>query len=466
MGYLLLLGLVPGLALISYSFVKFGPAAAVAATFIAVPLFGAWWLAIVLFIKHFVIGQIRPGLYPVKSSTYVRMWFLRYLLDNTRHLLTPIYATMLAPKFMRLLGAKVGRGVEISTIMHAVPDLLELGEGSFLADACIVGGLRIHRGWVELLQTKIGTRAFVGNSALTPSGVEVGNNSLIGVLSTPPANEHRSPDGSRWLGSPSFELPNATAAESDVQADESRTYRPPARLILLRALMEAMRMLLPAGIIAAHIISFVFVIDISYHLLPLAWIYCVAPLLTCLMSGTTVASSALVKWALMGKFRPTIQPLWCGYVWRNEVVNSVFETVAANAISLWLGSPFASALLRLMGCKIGRWVYLQTTLFSEFDLVKIGDYAALNLGTTIQTHLFEDRVMKADALEIGDRCSIGNMSVILYGVKMHAGSSVGPLSLVMKGEALPVGTRWHGIPIEQVRPQSGSSLALQKSRVA
>jgi non-ribosomal peptide synthetase-like protein len=391
---------------------------------------------------------------------------LRYLLDNTRNLLVPIYATMLTPRLMKLLGARIGRGVEISTIMHAIPDLLELGDGSFLADACIVGGLRIYGGWVELLPIKIGKRSFVGNSALAPSGIEIGDNSLVGVLSTPPANERRAPAGKRWLGSPSFELPNSPAGEDHGPTDESRTYRPTLGLILLRALMEGVRILLPAVILGAHLVGFVYLTAASYALLPVLVVYGLTPLLMCLLSVTMVGSSAAVKWALMGRFRPVIKPLWSEYVWRNEIVNSVYETVAANAISPWLGTPFAAGLLRLMGCRIGRWVYLQTTLFSEFDLVTIGDHAALNLGVTVQTHLFEDRVMKADALEIGEGCSIGNMSVILYGVKMQAGSSVGPLSLVMKGETLPAGTRWHGIPTEQIAAPSEAASAPARVRAA
>jgi non-ribosomal peptide synthetase-like protein len=103
-----------------------------------------------------------------------------------------------------------------------------------------------------------------------------------------------------------------------------------------------------------------------------------------------------------------------------------------------------------MGCKIGRWVFLETTLFSEFDLVYIGDYAALNLGSTIQTHLFEDRVMKSDYLRIGPECSVGNMTVILYGTAMQRRSSLAPLSVLMKGEILPAGSRWSGIPTRPV----------------
>ena len=96
-----------------------------------------------------------------------------------------------------------------------------------------------------------------------------------------------------------------------------------------------------------------------------------------------------------------MKPLWCSYVWLNDVVNALYETVAASAMTPLMGTPFIAPCLRMMGCKVGRWVFLETTLFSEFDLVEIGDRAALNLGATIQTHLFEDRVMKSDQLKIG-----------------------------------------------------------------
>lgn len=82
-------------------------------------------------------------------------------------------------------------------------------------------------------------------------------------------------------------------------------------------------------------------------------------------------------------------------------------------------------------------MFLETTLFSEFDLVEIGDYAALNMGCTVQTHLFEDRVMKSDRVRIGAGCTVGNMAVVLYGTEMQSGSTLAPLSVLMKGEVLP-----------------------------
>jgi non-ribosomal peptide synthetase-like protein len=104
----------------------------------------------------------------------------------------------------------------------------------------------------------------------------------------------------------------------------------------------------------------------------------------------------------------------------------------------------------MLGCKIGRYCYIETNLFSEFDLVKIGDHVALNAGAVLQNHLFEDRVMKSEALKVGDGCTVGNASVVLYSTVMERGAVLGPLSLLMKGETMPEGFRGHGIPLSQV----------------
>ena len=159
----------------------------------------------------------------------------------------------------------------------------------------------------------------------------------------------------------------------------------------------------------------------------------------------------MFKIVLIDRFQPTVRPLWCSFIWINEVVNALYESVAATAMAPLMGTPFISLCLRMMGCRVGKWAFIETTLFSEFDLVEIGNYAALNLGATIQTHLFEDRVMKADRLRIGEGCSVGNMAVVLYATEMKRGSSLGALSVLMKGEVLPEFSRWVGIPTRPVR---------------
>jgi non-ribosomal peptide synthetase-like protein len=111
-----------------------------------------------------------------------------------------------------------------------------------------------------------------------------------------------------------------------------------------------------------------------------------------------------------------------------------------------IGTPFLAWYLRLLGAKIGRRTCLETPFLSEFDLVTIGDDTAVGFEATLQTHLFEDRIMKLAPVSIGAGCSLDARSVALYDGVMEDGSSLGPLSLLMKGETFAAGTRWVGIP--------------------
>ena len=173
------------------------------------------------------------------------------------------------------------------------------------------------------------------------------------------------------------------------------------------------------------------------------------PVLGLLAAAIAVLIVVGLKWMVMGRFKPVIVPLWSPYVWFNEMVNGAYESIMAPVLSAFFGTPFAAPLLRLLGCKIGRHCYIATALFSEFDLVHIGDFAALNAGVVIQNHLFEDRIMKSSYLTIENGCSIGNMSVVLYDSQMQERATLGPLSLLMKGEVMPPDSRWHGIPVAQ-----------------
>jgi non-ribosomal peptide synthetase-like protein len=447
MGYLLILSILPAVALIGAGLYFGGPGLGAATAIIAAPISTLWYLALVLAVKRLAIGRILPGVYRLNTTAYLRYWFLSYLLNNTRHMVLALYATLFLPNFLRLLGAKIGRGAEISTAMHIMPDLLDIGEGSFLADACIVGGHKIHLGRIELCANKIGIRSFVGNSALIPAGIDVGDNSLIGVMSTPPAGVMRTADGTRWLGSPGFELPNTQHVDC---FGSKLTFEPGRGLVLGRIALEIVRLFLPGIVTAANFVVFCIAMAVAYQHAALWGVVLSAPAVALILSLWSILVVALVKTVLVDRYEPTVKPLWCSFVWLNEVVNGLYESVAATAMAPLMGTPFISACLRLMGCRIGKWVFLETTLFSEFDLVEIGDHAALNLGATIQTHLFEDRVMKADHLRIGEGCSVGNMSVVLYGTEMKRGSSLGALSVLMKGEVVPAFSRWMGIPTRPV----------------
>ncbi|MFT4182166.1 MAG: peptide synthetase, partial [Rhizobium sp.] len=115
------------------------------------------------------------------------------------------------------------------------------------------------------------------------------------------------------------------------------------------------------------------------------------------------------------------------------------------------GTPFLPWLLRPFGTRIGSGTWINTTDICEFDCTHIGDHAVLNMGSCPQTHLYEDRIMKVGRIRIGKGVSVGSGSTVLYEANVGDFAEIGPLTLVMKGEAIPAGTSWAGTPAQAVQ---------------
>ena len=65
----------------------------------------------------------------------------------------------------------------------------------------------------------------------------------------------------------------------------------------------------------------------------------------------------------------------------------------------------------------------------------------------VQTHLFHDRIMRMDTVVLAAGATLGPHCVALPAARIGAGATVGPASLVMRGDEVPPSTRWQGNPI-------------------
>jgi non-ribosomal peptide synthetase-like protein len=169
-----------------------------------------------------------------------------------------------------------------------------------------------------------------------------------------------------------------------------------------------------------------------------------------LLAGGVVACllTTAAKWLLVGRFRAVEHPLWSSFVWRNELADTFVEVVAGPwLISSALGTPVLNGWLRSMGARIGRGVYLETYWLPEADLVSLGDGVSVNRGCVLQTHLFHDRIMSMSEVLMDDGSTLGPHGIVLPGAKIGARATIGPASLVMRGESVPSDTRWLGNPI-------------------
>jgi len=390
-----------------------------------------------------LMPRLQAGNWPIHSRVYCSRWLVNQIQESSLNILHGIYATVYAPFWYRLLGAKVGRDAEISTAQGLVPDLLTLGDETFIADAVMLGDEEVDGGWMTLKPTVISRRSFVGNGAYIPDGTILPENVLIGVQSRAPANERMQP-GDTWLGSPPINLP---AREQTAGYPEELTFRPSSLRRLGRALVEAFRIISPHALVIA--VGYTVVLNV----IPLAeaghWrdVFAALTIAGVLFALSTIVFVAILKWLCIWRYKKHSVPMWTPFVWTSEAITSLYVGMAVpNQMNYLRGTPWLPVALNMLGCRIGRGVYLDTTDVTEFDCVRIGDYSELNGLACPQTHLFEDRVMKIDVVSIGQRVYVGPRTTVLYGAVVGDNVRLGPLSLVMKGESLPAGSRWHGCP--------------------
>jgi non-ribosomal peptide synthetase-like protein len=396
--------------------------------------------AAILLLVRLLSIRLDTGHFPVHGRVAWQAWSTLRVLDEARTWLFPLYASTLTPLWLRMLGADIGKDVEASTVL-LIPKLTEVREGAFLADDTLLGGYELGGGWLRIDRVRVGKHAFVGNSGMAAPGRKVPKAGLVAVLSAAPRRT-KAKAGTSWIGSPPTELRRPPG-----EVDQSRTYDPPLRLRVARGLVELGR-LVPVMVDVA--LWTVVLALLAWTAGSWSWLAASAlsgPLL--LVAGAVAAATAAVaKWLLVGRLRPGTHPLWCSLVWRNELADTFVEMLAAPWFARpAIGTAIFNLWLRSLGARIGRGVWCESYWLPEADLIALHDGATVNQGCVVQTHLFHDRMLSLDGVVLQAGATLGPNSVILPAAGLGRHSTVGPVSLVMRGEAVPDKTRWIGNPI-------------------
>ena len=382
---------------------------------------------------------VRPGWHADEGVTGWALWFSDALQTAAGATLFALYASVFTRPWLRLHGIRLGRRTEVSTA-QGLGRWVSFGETSFVADAPLFACSRAHRGWIHVAPIEVGDRSFVGNGALLTGGTRVGDDCLIGIETMAPEDV---PDGSSWLGCPPIELPRVPDP-----ADPSRTVDPPRRLWLARAATEVVRIVLPSSVSLVLGTLVLWALTTIGAAAGAVAVVGAAPFV--ILAGALVAAlfTIAAKWVLMGRYRPGEHPLWSSFVWRDEIINTCQEQLAGQWLLIKaLGTPLIPPYMRAMGAKVGRDVWLETMAVTEFDVVTIGDGCAINRYAVIETHLFHDRLMRIGPAEMAAGSTLGPESALLLDARLGEGCVVGGRSVVLRGEELPAGTRWHGVPV-------------------
>jgi len=390
-----------------------------------------------------LMGRVREGVISRWSLEYLRVWIKTQTVQSASDWLS---GTLMWPVWLRLAGMKVGTGCEISTIIDAVPELVEIGRESFFADGIYLAGPRVHRGAVVLEHTRVGQNTFLGNHAVVPAGQSLPDGILIGICTV--ADDRLQRRGSSWFGHPAFELPRREV----VECDRSLTHEPSRIRFLNRVFWELLRFALPVAPAYAATLWYRAMSGYRLSASPVV-------LTASFMSAAVIAAFCLVvvalKWLLLGRVRPGTHPLWSCWCSRWDFLYVAWSVYARTSLSFLEGTLMLSIVLRAMGARIGKRVVLG----GGFSQVVDPDMLRFEDGATVccqfQAHTFEDRVLKIDRVRIQEKATVGHSAVLLYGADIGAGTRVAAGSVVMKRESLTAGRSYSGCP---TRPLASSQL--------
>ncbi len=373
-----------------------------------------------------------------RSWTAVRIDFKTHLLDGASRWLS---GSMAWPAWLRLAGMRVGRQVEVSAIVDTVPDLVTIGDGTFLADGIYLAAPRVDRGTLTIAPVTIGARVFLGNHAVLGPGITLPDDTLLGVCTVAtPAMADAS--GASWFGHPPMPLARPAAA-----LDPRGTHRPSPIRLVNRWLWEGARALLPLGLIAVGAAW----LDAVLGLTAAGWAGVVGVAAVTLAAALALAVACVaLKWLLLGRVRPGAHVLWSCWCSRWDFMYVAWSLYVPWFVAPLEGTPWLTWYLRAMGMRIGRGVLLGPGFADvvDPDMITIGDGATVQ--ALFQAHTFEDRLLKMGPVVVGAGATVGAGVVPLYGATVGDGAHVAAHSVVMKGETLTAHTAYAGSPVSQM----------------
>ncbi len=140
-------------------------------------------MIILVGLTRIILGlRLKEGNYPIFSAMALKWAFISslYLFINFTFvdfiLLTP-FANLL----QRLLGAKLGKNVQINSKFVFDATLIEIGDNTVVGGGAIIIGHIVERGVLKLKEVKIGKNVTIGSHATIMPGCEIGDNAIIGA---------------------------------------------------------------------------------------------------------------------------------------------------------------------------------------------------------------------------------------------------------------------------------------------
>ncbi|MEP1208760.1 MAG: Pls/PosA family non-ribosomal peptide synthetase [Rhizobiaceae bacterium] len=129
-------------------------------------------------LKWIAMGRFRREVIPVWTVRHFRFWIAQTAVQANPLVLfrgTPIYNV-----YLRLVGARVGKGTLIFSPPPVCTDLISIGENSVIRTKSAFHGYTARNGRLHLGTVKIGSESYLGEASVMDINSELGNDAQLG----------------------------------------------------------------------------------------------------------------------------------------------------------------------------------------------------------------------------------------------------------------------------------------------
>lgn len=414
----------------------------------------SWWvvvLALLIFVTpvgriplgvagaRLLTAGMKPGRYPRGGRVHLRLWAAERLVASVG--LHSVSGATWVVSLARLLGAKVGKGVDLHTL-PPVTGLLRVGAHAAIEPEVDLSGYWIDGDELVLGSITIGADARIGARSVLLPGAVIGAGAHIEAGSTV-TGAKKVKAGARWAGSPARKVGRPKHRFPE--------HRPPQRpawvaIYAVTALLIATLPLTGVAVSVATVIALAGVdspdlMSVVTRAVP------AIPAATIAGFGTYMTLGALTIRVLGRGIQAGVAPVRSSTGWRVWTITRLMDDARTYLFPLY-AAQLTPLWLRLLGARIGKDTEISTAVGIP-QLMTIRDGAFLADDTMVAGYELGGGWIRTGRVRIGKRSFLGNSGIAGPERKLGKNSLVAVLSSAPK--RAKAGSNWWGSPPERLR---------------
>jgi acetyltransferase-like isoleucine patch superfamily enzyme len=135
------------------------------------------------------------------------------------------------------------------------------------------------------------------------------------------------------------------------------------------------------------------------------------------------------------------------------IYSGIYTIILKTILPFNVMTFFSKIYYKIIGCKIGKNVYINTTRVHDAYLLELGNNVVIGAETDLSCHIFEGNHLILGKIKIGDNTLISSQVYIMPGVTIGKNCIIGIKSYIRKNKVIPDNSKimtLAGLPIRQV----------------